>query len=105
MEYAYNMELAEKLKQTKERVAWILEHYPSARNSDTLLEFLYLRIFEGIDIPYVTWERLSRISLETVTRMRRKLNEEGLYLPTDPEILKKRSKLKEDFRQIMVRGD
>ncbi len=100
-EYEYNEELAEKLTRITDRIKWILEHYPSARNSDTLLEFVYLRIFEGIDIPYISWERLSQISMESITRCRRKLNEKGLYLPTDPEVLRKRNRLEEDYRKIM----
>jgi len=38
---------------------------------------------------------------ETVTRARRKIQEEGKYLPTDPEVLRKRRKLAEVYRRAM----
>ena len=98
MSINYDPDLAEHLKTGKARVEWILEKYPSARNSDTLLQFIYMRVFEGIDIPYVEWEKISKLSLETVRRMRQKLQEEGKYLPTNPEVLKRRKRLAEKYR-------
>ncbi|MFP3190152.1 MAG: hypothetical protein RXR31_02705 [Thermoproteota archaeon] len=98
MSINYDPDLAEHLKTVKARVEWILEKYPSARNSDTLLQFIYMRVFEGIDIPYVEWEKISKLSLETVRRMRQKLQEEGKYLPTNPEVLKRRKRLAEKYR-------
>ncbi len=98
MSINYGPDLAEHLKTVKARVEWILEKYPSARNSDTLLQFIYMRVVEGIDIPYVEWEKISKLSLETVRRMRQKLQEEGKYLPTNPNVLIRRKRMAEKYR-------
>jgi len=94
----YDPELAEHLRTVKDRVEWILSKFPSARNSDTMLQFIYLRTFEGINIPYVEWEKISKLSLETVRRMRQKLQEEGKYLPTDPAVIERRKRLEKKYR-------
>jgi len=94
----FDSDLAKHLETVKNRVEWILLKYPSARNSDTMLQFIYLRIFEGINIPYVEWEKLSQLSLETVRRVRQKLQEEGKYLPTDPAVIERRRRLERKYR-------
>jgi len=39
---------------------------------------------------------------ETVSRIRRKFNEEGLYLPKNKEVLKRRRRFEEHWRRLMV---
>ena len=39
-------DLADKLKTVKERVEYILQHYPESRNDDFYLYLLYVRLFE-----------------------------------------------------------
>ena len=97
--------IREKLKTVKERVEYILENYPEARNDDFYLYILYVRLFEPelsqyIDyIPYNIIKRSTRF--ESVRRARQKIQEEGRYLPTDPKILRKRGRLAEAYRKVM----
>ena len=98
-------DLKEKLKTVKERVEYILEHYPEARNDDFYLYILYVRLFEPqlsqyIDyIPYNIIKRSTRF--ESVRRARQKIQEEGRLLPTDPKILRKRRRLAEAYRKVI----
>ncbi|MEM4014492.1 hypothetical protein [Desulfurococcus sp.] len=93
------------LKTIKERVAWILEHYPNARNSDLYLIILYLRQFTelGKYIEYIPYELIKKYNdvTWTVRRMRQKIQEEGLYLPTDPSVLKRRRRLAKVMRRAI----
>ena len=97
--------LAEKLKTVKERVEYLLERYPESRNDDFYLYILYVRHFEpelSRYIEYIPFEIIKRSTrFETIRRCRQKLQEQGLYLPTDPKVLRKRRKLAEAYRRVM----
>jgi len=100
-------DLAEKLKTVKERVEYILERYPEARNDDFYLYLLYVRHFEPKLSGYIRFIPLDLVKtatrFETVRRVRQKIQESGLYLPTDPKVLEKRRKLAKIYRQVMPR--
>ena len=81
-------------KNIKDLVEKILAQDERARNDDKWLTY---RVFNEIArqhgtfvyIPFKLWEILP--AFETVKRVRAKIqNEEGRYIPTDPEVLKKR---------------
>jgi len=98
-------ELLDKLKTTKERVEWLLYKYPNARNSDLYLTILYLRRFTDLGkyikyIPYNVIKRYEGI-FETIRRTRQKIQEEGKYLPTDEEVLRRRRKLAKKYRRLI----
>jgi len=86
-------------------VSKILEQYPQARNNDLYLVILYLRNFTELSkyIGRIPDELISEYDglLEAITRTRRKLNEQGLYLPTDPKILERRRRKAEKMRRVM----
>lgn len=98
-------ELLQKFRTTKERVEYILKKYPQTRNNDMYLWIMYVKTFVPElskytkYIPYEIFEKAT--PFETITRARRKIQEEGKYLPTDPEVLKKRRKLAEVYRRAM----
>ena len=100
-------ELLEKLKTVKERVEYILRKYPNARNSDLYLTIIYLRKFTelGKYIKYIPYEVIKKYDgiFESIRRSRQKLQEEGKYPPTDPEVLRRRRRLAEKFRRVMPR--
>ena len=88
-------------------VSDILERHPSARNSDLYLTILVLRYYTRLGkymgvIPYELIREYDGI-LEAIRRTRQKLNEEGLFLPTDPSILERRRKKSEKIRRAAVR--
>ena len=95
-------ELRERLATVKERVEYILRNYPESRNDDRYLWLLYVRLFEpelSKYIKFVPYEVLkSVVSFETIRRVRQLIQAEGKYLPTDPEVLRKRRRLAEAMR-------
>lgn len=98
-------ELLEKLRTVKDRVEYLLARYPDARNSDLYLTILYLRKFTELGkyiryIPYNVIKKYEGI-FETIRRTRQKIQEQGKYLPTDPEVLKRRKKLAEKYKKII----
>ena len=97
--------LAEKLKTIKDRVEWILQRHPEARNDDFYLYLLYVRYFEPKLSGYIKFIPFNLVKsatrFETIRRCRQKLQEQGLYLPTDPKVLRKRRKLAEIYRRVM----
>jgi len=99
-------ELKEKLRTIKQRVEFILANYPLTRNNDLYLWIIYLRTFSPEAsryiryLPYDVFEKFP--SFETITRIRRKLQEEGKYLPTDPEVAKRRRKLEKLMKKAIV---
>ena len=84
------------IKECKYRVAHILEYFPEARNNDNLLCAMYWKMVDQIE---VVDDMIHATSAEAITRARRKLNEEGRYLPTCKEVLKKRRLNEKIIRQ------
>lgn len=99
-----NYTRAEVLK-TKDQVLDLLERYPSARNNDFYLQWLWLRHYGRIpDLPFIEWEQIKHFAgrLETVRRVRQKIqNTEGRFLPTDPDIIKRRRLRSHSFREAI----
>jgi len=97
--------LLERLKTTKSRVIYVLENYPEARNDDRYLWLIYVRIFcpeFSKYIKYIPYNILKRApSFETLRRCRQKIQEQGMYLPTDPKVLAKRRRLEKAYRRVI----
>jgi len=101
-------QLLERLRTVRERVEYILGRYPNARNSDFYLIILYIRKFIpelAKYIKYIPYEIICKHDglFESVRRARQKIQEEGRFLPTDPNVLKRRRKLAEKYRKIIPR--
>lgn len=85
-----------------DRVAWILNHYPEARDSDVKCQLLYWRTFQpelynGGDIALTAYPELQR--LNSITRSRAKVqNILGLFIAS-PEVRRFRGKLSEEEKQ------
>ena len=99
-------EILNRLKKMKDKVEYLLQKYPNSRNSDFYLIILYIRKFipelAGFFryIPYNIIKKYDGL-FESIRRCRQKIQEEGRFLPTDPEVLKRRRKLAEKFRKIV----
>ncbi|MEM1983327.1 MAG: hypothetical protein QXZ63_06675 [Sulfolobales archaeon] len=93
------------LKTVKERVEYILEHYPETRNSDFLLIIVYLRLFTplGKFIKYIPYRLIKKFEglFETIRRCRQLIQAEGRYLPTDPKVLEARKKKERRLRKLL----
>jgi len=98
----------ERAELVKQCVEYILDKHPNSRNSDLYLSILALRyctpLGRYIDvIPYELIREYDGI-LEAIRRTRQRLNEQGLYLPTDPSVLEKRVKKSRKMKRAVKAG-
>ena len=99
--------LLERLKTVKDRVEYLLEVYPESRNADFYLWLLYVRTFDknlSNYIKFIPYRLIKNaVKFETISRVRRKIQEEGRLLPTDPKVLEKRRRLSKIYRRVIPR--
>jgi len=101
----------------KGQVEDLLRRYPDARNNDFYLIWLWLKEFSGLEVSFsnnpvkipfnylwLEYEDFKKIAgrLETVTRARRKIQAEGLFLPTDHKVLFRRRRKQKAMRRVMA---
>jgi len=100
-------QLLERLRTTKDRVLYILERYPETRNDDRYLWLIYIRLFcpeMSRYIKFIPYSVLKNaVQFETIRRVRQRIQEAGLYLPTDPKVAKRRKRLSEAYRKVIKR--
>jgi hypothetical protein len=78
-------------KTTKDKVEDILERKEQARNSDKYLIWYYWKYEEEIESLDNFGEFKEGTSSRSIVRARAEIqNDEGKYLPTDPEVISKR---------------
>lgn len=89
-------------------VSDVLERFPYARNSDLYLTILVLRYYTklGKYISLIPIEMIKEYDgiLEAIRRTRQKLNEKGMYLPTDPYVIERRRRKAQKMRRAAVRS-
>lgn len=94
-----------KLDTLQERVAWILNNYPKARNSDIALQLIYWRRFES-DIctgNFVDLEDLYRLTrLTSLQRARAKIQNTYKLFQADLDVRRRRGKLEESEKEKAV---
>jgi hypothetical protein len=84
----------------KEEVEYLLERFPQTRENDFYLQYLWLKVFGKLNLPFIEWSTIKDMSgtLETVSRVRRKIqNEYGKFLPSDDVRVQRQKK-----RQIIT---
>jgi hypothetical protein len=90
----------QKLKTVQQQVEYILEQYTRARDDDKLLQVLVLKKF--YKVVYIDDILRNKVpSLETIRRIRQKLQHEGKYL-SSKQIRKLRQEQEEVYRQFAV---
>ena len=93
------METKEELKKVKEYVLELLETDEKCRNSDKVLTYKVMRKFTNIYIPFEDFEKIP--SFESIRRTRAYIqNKEKKFLPTDPNVIKKRRIRQEEWREF-----
>ncbi len=97
---------AERLDTVRARVAYVLNHYPAARNSDRVLFLTYWKTFQpsvlGRDGRLNEEKVLQLENPMSLTRARQKIqNEFGLFGPTG-EVQRYRRERQEEFRREML---
>ncbi|QHW35856.1 hypothetical protein GZH47_33740 (plasmid) [Paenibacillus rhizovicinus] len=84
------------LKTIGDRVMSLLHEHEAARNSDNVLIYLYWRTYDSCvsleDMVYAT-------PPEDIRRCRQKINQNGLYHPTDAEVARKRRRRQSQYHQ------
>lgn len=85
------------LKHKKDRVSYILEHFPDARNNDNTLCLIYWKLVDKVerveDIQFAT-------KAEVLRRARQKIqNDNKKFPPTSEDIIIKRRMQAEHMRQ------
>ena len=97
--------LIRRLRTVKSRVEYVLENYPETRNDDRYLWLIYIRLFcpeMSKYIRFIPYDVLKNApTFETIRRCRQKIQEQGMYLPTDPEVLARRRRLAEAYRHVI----
>lgn len=101
-----------KLKTYKEKTAAVLKKYSATRNSDMNLYAHYLYMYyPGKIIKNQADELCIRLSdlkemptMENIRRSRQIIqNDDGMFLPTDPEVAKERGIKEKDWHDAEVR--
>jgi hypothetical protein len=93
---------AGKFDTLQERVAWILNHYPKARNSDLTLQLAYWETFES-DLAghdYILKADLYKLRrLTSISRARAKIQNTYQLFLASPDVRKRRGTLSEEERE------
>ena len=89
----------------RDKVAWVLNHFPEARDSDITLQLKYWETFEsdvynGYSITPKDLYELTRLT--TLKRARAKLQNEYKLFQASPEVRQTRGKLTEEEKQKAV---
>ncbi len=104
MERLSRSELCRRFPSVEDRVKFILERHPEARNDDLYLIILYWRYFDelGRYIRFVPYEIIRKATRpETIRRTRQYVqNTLGLYPPTRESVIRKRRKAEKAMRRI-----
>lgn len=87
--------IVQSIKKTRDKVKFIMTHYPETRNNDNLLCNVYWREVDEVEdlggIQFAT-------PAEAIRRSRQLLNAEHLLLATDPQVLEKRRQKAREIR-------
>lgn len=90
-------------KHLKEKVLWTLERFELARNDDHYLTLKIWNDWYQIEkqFPITSMQQFYELirsipKAEDIVRCRRKINEEGKYLATDPIVIEARKKKTDD---------
>lgn len=87
------------LETTRDKVAFLLNNSGEARNSDIDLAWAYWSTFESdkFDGPFITKETLRQLTrYSTLTRMRRKIQNDYKLFEANEEVKKRRGMLQEE---------
>lgn len=93
------------MKHLQDKVQAILHTYPETRNSDTELTIQYWKQYypQRIQDGKIKLESLFDLpQQDALGRVRRKIQEKDLYLPTDPQVAKRRWIYREEVKMWAI---
>lgn len=82
----------------------LLKDFVQCRNSDSILIIGMLQM-NGANLSLAQKRIIHGMNFEAITRERRKLQEAGKYLPTDPAVLRKRRIKAAEVQQVAPTTD
>lgn len=91
-----------KVSNLQQKIAWLLNHYPEARNSDITCQLKYWSIFESekYNPSAITPDDLYKLTkLTSISRARAKIQNTHKLFLASPEVRKRRGKLEEEEKQ------
>ena len=84
------------IKEKSNRVRFIMENFPDARNNDSYLCVMYWKLVDGVEtVDDIVWATTP----EVIRRSRQKIQELGDLMPTREDVLIKRRMNAEIMRQ------
>ena len=97
----------QRLRDLKSKVEYCLREFEETRENDAQLTLsiiiTYLpgevKFLDGV--YYFSMESLKVVREDHVKRIRAKLNQEGKYLPKDPEVIRRRNKAREAWDELL----
>lgn len=97
---------SQRLDSVRERIAYILNNYPSARNSDKKLALLYWRLFEGASFSPDLQDQIFKLThVPTLTRERAKIQNDFRLFLAKPEVQRRRGVKQEESFETYAPGD
>ena len=94
-----------RLKTLQDKVEYCLKKYPICRNNDKILIGTIYKLFYNFDVSTCTAKELllndSLPGFETITRCRRKVQEENIELQSTNTARRQRNKMKIEIEQYV----
>jgi translation elongation factor EF-Tu-like GTPase len=101
-----NLPRNSELENIKDKIIQIFKENPETRNNDLLLQWIYFKKYEGVEMPVLSYPQLRELEgrLEGIRRMRQIIqNVDKMYPPTRIDILKKRRMKEEDYHAFFAK--
>lgn len=95
------------LKNMKEKVEYCLREYEETRENDAQLTLSIIKTFLPGEVKFIdgtyffSMDSLKAVREDHVKRVRAKFNQDGFYLATNPEVIKKREKARRVWEDVM----
>jgi hypothetical protein len=107
--------MSDYLKNLKDKVLYCLEHFPISRNDDAYLTWCIIYTYLPDEVKeidgrwYLTKEAMYRVREDHVKRIRATVQNKrdesgnctGSFLPTEPDVRRKRQLSEEDWRRFV----
>jgi len=94
----------------RENVIEILDSYEDARNSDKMLMFLYWKKYDNVvdeegNLSMNLFTSRITTSPESLVRIRRVIQSEGMFPPTNKKVKKRRKIRERDMKEALLFGE
>jgi len=88
-----NFFLTTKLTKIKDNVANILQDYPETRANDNMLFRTYLKVYYGMELPYIE----TTVPYDSLSRTRRYWQSQGMLIPLENSVVESRKNAEKEY--------